>query len=339
MFNCPFFRCWSRSEASRKSDALKDWQSELQQNVEPVSETTVISEAGQTTDKSEAGQTTDNDSEINPLTQFDIESTDTVVAESSDKLPHTIDTLMLTAPGGEDMVGALNYAKPVRSSKFQRRSKNIAKTAQRYSSFKPMMGSLSRNRDATVISDWGDCYEDSGDFRMSNYEAANLTRVYGSGWSDGPLSLGTSFPKPGSTLGSFKPSSPVKRMPVVKGMVLAMVVTKQGQRFRLLNLNVTLEEVVNTFLKAEAGASLPVSFTLSTDTRPKLLPADKMALTLKENLEGYIDELTQGISFFTGPVNGKLSYKMSVCQLEYMEKLYQISSNRQSTRMLRSTDL
>jgi len=330
MFNCPFFRCWSRSEGSRKSDALKDWQSELQQNVQPVSETTVISEAGRTT----------YNSEVKPLTQFEVESTDTIVAESSDKVPPTIDTLMLTTPGSaEDMVGALNYAKPVRASKFQRRSKNIAKTAQRYSSFKPMLGSQSRNRDLTVISDWGDCYEDSGDFRMSNYEAANLTRVYGSGWSDGPLSLGTSFPKPASTLGSFKPSSPVKRMPVVKGMVLAMVVTKQGQRFRLINLNVTLQEVVNTFLKAEAGASLPVSFTLSTDTRPKLLPADKMALTLKENLEGYIDELTQGISFFTGPVNGKLSYKMSVCQLEYMEKLFEISSNRQSTRMLRSTDL
>jgi len=334
MFNCPFFRCWSRSEASRRSDTLKDWQSELQQNVQPVSETTVISEGWGTT-------ATDNDSEVNPLTQLEIESTDNVMAESSDKVPPTIDTMMLTAPspGAEDLVGALNYAKPGRASKFQRRSKNIAKTAQRYSSFKPMIGSVvSRNRDTTVISDWGDCYEDSGDFRISHYETANISRVYGSGWSDGPLSLGTSYPKSGSSLG-LKPSSPVKRMPVVKGMVLAMVVTKQGQKFRLLNLNVTLQEVVNTFLKAEAGASLPVSFTLSTDTRPKLLPADKMALTLKENLEGYIDELKQGISFFTGPVNGKLSYKMSVCQLEYMEKLFQISSNRQSTRMLRSTDL
>jgi len=339
MFNCPFFRCWSRSEAPRKSDALKDWQSELQKNVEPVSETTVASEGW-------GAASTDNDSEVNPFTQLEIESTDNVTAESSDR--HSIDKLMLSAPGSDDMVGSLKYSKPVRSSKFQRRSKNIAKTAARYSSFKPMIGSVSRNRDTTVISDWGDCYEDSGDFRISNYDAATLTRVYGSGWSDGPQSLGTSYlgtsylgtshPKRVSAL-EVKPSSPVRKMPVVKGMVVAMVVTKKGQRFRLLNLNVTLQEVVNGFLKVEAGASLPVSFTISSDSRPKLLPPDKMAATLKENLKGYLDELTQGISFFTGPVNGKLSYKMSVCDLEYMEKLFQIASNRQSTRMLRSTDL
>jgi len=334
MFNCSFFRCWSRSQAPRKSDALKDLQSELQKNVQPVSETYVVSDGC-------GAASTDNDSEVNPFTQLEIESTDNVTPETSDR--HSVDQLMLTAPTLNDTVGSLKYPKPVRSSKFQRRSKNIAKTAARYSSFKPMIGSLSRNRDTTVISDWGDCYEDTGDFRISNYDAANLTRVYGSAWSEGPQSVGTSYlgasyPKREISL-EVKPSSPVKKMPVVKGMVVAMVVTKKGQRFRLLNLNVTLQEVVNSFLKVEAGASLPVSFTLSTDTRPKLLPPDKMALTLRENLEGYLDELKQGISFFTGPVNGKLSYKMSVCDLEYMEKLFQIASNRQSTRMLRSTDL
>jgi len=335
MFNCPFFRCWSRSQAPRKSDALKDWQSELQKNVETVSETNVVSEGC-------GAASTDNDSEVNPFTQLEIESTDNVTAETSDR--HSVDELMLTAPPLNDTVGSLKYPKPVRSSKFQHRSNKIAKTAARYSSFKPMIGSLSRNRDATVISDWGDCYEDTGDFRISHYDAANLTRVYGSSaWSEGPQSLatscfGASYPKREISL-EVKPSSPVKKMPVVKGMVVAMVVTKKGQRFRLLNLNVTLQEVVNSFLKVEAGASLPVSFTLSTDTRPKLLPPDKMALTLRENLEGYLDELKQGISFFTGPVNGKLSYKMSVCDLEYMEKLFQIASNRQSIRMLRTTNL
>jgi len=172
-----------------------------------------------------------------------------------------------------------------------------------------------KRRDTTALSDWGDCYED-GDIRISS--ASNFQRAYEDNWSEG-----TGSHRLGSTM-TGKSMTPLMEMPVSPGMVWAMLHAKAGQTFQLLNLSFSLQKVVDTFLKAETGKSLPVSFTLSTDTRPKLLPAEKMDMTLSETLKGYLDEETQGLSFFVGPVNRKLCYKMYVSDLQNLQRFFSI---------------
>jgi len=182
------------------------------------------------------------------------------------------------------------------------------------------MGENNRDTNATnVISDWGDCYEDE-DIRISN---ASFQRVYEDNWSEWSSSQNSQFPRFGSTL-LVKPMAPVEEMPVSPGMVWAMLRTKTGQKFQLLNLSSSLQEVVDTFLRVETGKSLPVSFTLSTNTPPKLLPPREMDMALSENLKGYLDEETQGLSFFVGPVNTKLCYKMYVSDLEQLQRFFTI---------------
>jgi len=174
-------------------------------------------------------------------------------------------------------------------------------------------------RDTNVFSDWGDCYEDE-DIRISN---TSVQRVYEDNCSEWSSSQNSLFPRLGSLL-QVKPMATVQEMPVSPGMVWAMLRTKTGQKFQLFNLSSSLQEVVDTFLKVETGESLPVSFTLSTNTPPKLLPPEKMDMALSETLQGYLDEETQGISFFVGPVNTKLCYKMYVSHLEQLQRFFTI---------------
>jgi len=172
----------------------------------------------------------------------------------------------------------------------------------------------------TMISDWGDFYEDE-DILIST--VSNFSCICEDILSESTVSRNSHFSRLGSTV-RVKPLAPVQEMPVSPGMVWAMLRTKTGQTFRLLKLSLSFQEVVDTFLKAETGKSLPVSFTLSNDTRPKLLPTEKMDMTLLENLKGNLDEETQGLSFFVGPVNTKLCYKMYVSDLEQLQNFFSI---------------
>jgi len=225
-----------------------------------------------------------------------------------------------------DTLCAMKYGKPCRP---------FNKGPPRISNFKPFVRKTvvppekresafigENGRKTTVISDWGDCYED-GDIRISS--ASNFQRVDEDNWSEctGPRYSNSVFRGLGSTI-TGKSMTPLQEMQVSPGMVWAMLYTKAGQTFQLLNLSFSLQKVVDTFLKAETGKSLPVSFTLSTDTQPKLLPAEKMDLTLSETLKGYLDEETQGLSFFVGPVNGQLCYKMYVSDLQKLQRFFSI---------------
>jgi len=178
--------------------------------------------------------------------------------------------------------------------------------------------SFEKERGTLMISDWGDCYEDEV-IRMSN--TSNPQRTSGDNWSEW-----TSSPKNGpNRLGGslvVKAMFPEQKMIVSPGMVWAMLRTKDGHTFQLLNLSISLQTLVDTFLKAETGLSLPVSFTFFNDTQPKLFPGKNMGMTLSENLKGYLDEKTQGLSFFLGSVDTKLCYKMFVNDLEQFQKLF-----------------
>jgi len=221
-----------------------------------------------------------------------------------------------------DNLFAIKYGKPDHNLLKKPSTSNLKPFMGKaiYLSDKKEWSTIDENMQMTMISDWGDFFDDEN-IRIST--VSNFPRIYEDNWSESTVSFNSQFSRLGSTV-PIKPMASVQEMPVSPGMVWAMLRTKTGQRFQLLNLSLSLQEVVDTFLKAETGKSLPVSFTLSNDTRPKLLPAEKMDMTLSENLKGYLDEEIQGLSFFLGPVNAKLCYKMYVSDLEQLQSFYSV---------------
>merc|ERR1712060_712696 len=82
-------------------------------------------------------------------------------------------------------------------------------------------------------------------------------------------------------------------------------------------------EVVKNFLMTNSdGVELPVSFNESENIRPKLLSSSRMAMTLRENLGRKFNIATHGLTFSTGPVNSKLCFKMSICDLRILQKMF-----------------
>jgi len=332
MVICPIFGCLVRSEPNEKPQSGCETQivTKLEESVKTISETTT----GTGSISADASLVKD---QIQPriIVDFDEFSDESYTKKPDIKMSKSDDTL-----------GDLKTRKEVRCSTFVRRQTKPKGNLTRYSNFKPMFGSLERNREETVMSDWADCYEDAADFRMSNFETASFQRVYGSAWSDcGTSSYNSPVPRIGSSFVLKKKSISPRKMPCRPGMVWAMRLSKEGQRFKLVNLSITVNELVDTFLSVETGQSLPVSFTFTNLSRPKLLPAEKMRMTLSEILKGYLDEMTQGLSFFVGPVNSKLCYKMSVCELDQLEQLFSMPKRQSSTikqkppRLMRSADL
>jgi len=177
---------------------------------------------------------------------------------------------------------------------------------------------LEKPKDSIMISEWGDCYEDE-DFRLS--AASNLQRPYEDNWTDFTLTHNSVFTRLESSV-VVPGTLPKMKNLISPGMVWAMLRSNAGPTFQLVKLSSSLQEVVDTFLKGETGLSLPVSFAFLNNTLPTLLSGEKMGMTLLENLEGHLDEKTQGLSFFVGSVNTKLCYKMIISDLEQFQKFF-----------------
>jgi len=185
---------------------------------------------------------------------------------------------------------------------------------------KDLSTGLSLGKRETPISDWNECFTSSGKIRISKTYPDIQSVSWGISSQSMPT-LNSTSPKRKSLIVHEYVNSTTPEMPVTPDMVWAMLLKKKGQAFQLLNLSFSLRKVVDTFLKVETGSSLPVSFTLPVNTRPKLLSADKMSMTLSENLKGYLDEATHGLTFVVGPINGKLCYKMTVCDLKQLQSV------------------
>jgi len=324
MVFCPLFPCWDRRESYRKPRSLKEAKS-----IENMIETTKSISATTTTATPEwcrslSANAGSDRSYANLTLEFDDDSSEKGSA-GKPKIGkyHSVDTLseLKTKTGTQALAAYL-----------QQRS-NIPRLGARYPILNPFIGiPAADTHESTILTDWDEFYD--GDPRMSTYDPSNLQRVFGSELSDNTC-FNVTYARPRLSSETFgRTVAPVQKMPVGPGMVFAMLLTNNCKIFQNLNLGVSLQEVVDTFLKAETGENLPVSFTLSTDTRPKLLPAKKMAMTLSENLKGYLDEATQGLSFFVGAVNQKLCYKMSVCDLEELQKMFSKSCNQSEVYLI-----
>jgi len=171
-------------------------------------------------------------------------------------------------------------------------------------------------RKQTILSDWGDVYHDLESVRFSNpirsiQRSADLSFFSETEWA---RSRGQTTVPAGA------------KMPLPSGNVMAMQLVKGGQCFKLVNLDKPLQEVVDNFLSVNSdGVELPVSFTESEDTRPKLMKQNRMAMTVRENLGPSFDPETQGLIFTVGPLNSKLCHKMTVCDLVQLQKIFSLT--------------
>jgi len=107
---------------------------------------------------------------------------------------------------------------------------------------------------------------------------------------------------------------------VEPGMVLAMCLTKDGHRFKQLNINMTLDDVVASFLSTDNKTKLPLSITESK--KPRIMGRNQMLLTIAENLGPHFDVKTQGLVFATGIVNSRLCHKVCIGDLHQMQKIF-----------------
>merc|ERR1719233_2081445 len=101
---------------------------------------------------------------------------------------------------------------------------------------------------------------------------------------------------------------------------------KKEYHFTLISLDNTMEEVVKNFLITNSGGvELPLSFNESENTRPKLLSSSRMAMSLRDNLGPKFNIATHGLTFSTGPVNSKLCFKMSICDLRILQRMFSLT--------------
>jgi len=167
-------------------------------------------------------------------------------------------------------------------------------------------------RPKTFISDWGDAYEGSNSLCFSSVGSL----MYQTG-------LSTSFTE-NESVGTIRSETNFepKKIAVPDGKVMGMLLGKEDYRFQILDLNSSLDEVVNLFLFIECGVRLSLSFAENDFIQPKIMSKRRMAMTIKENLGPQFDVKTQGLTFSTGFVNSDLCYKMTVCQLTTMENIF-----------------
>jgi len=165
----------------------------------------------------------------------------------------------------------------------------------------------------TAFSDWGDAFFDSlGSIRLS-HSKRTVQQSVRSAWSDSPR-------KSESTITSGA------KMSLRPGTVMAMHRVKKEYHFAVINLDNTLQEVMKNFLiKNSGGVELPVSFNESENIRPRLLSSSRMAMTLRENLGRKFNLATQGLTFSTGSVNAKLCFKMNICDLRILQRIFSFS--------------
>jgi len=115
-------------------------------------------------------------------------------------------------------------------------------------------------------------------------------------------------------------------MPVEPGMVLAMYLTNDGHQFKQLNLDMSLEDVVSTFLSRDNKIKLPVSITEPKKAFPMIMERNQMVKSIAENVGPYFDVKTQGLIFSTGLVNSKLCHKVCLGDLGQMQKILSLDS-------------
>jgi len=172
----------------------------------------------------------------------------------------------------------------------------------------------------TLFSDWNDVFDDYGSFDFT--KSGSLVLEKDSSWS-----LTDQLTARDSRMSVvFTP----KRIHISSGKVMGMFMKKKEYHFQILNLNSSLDKVVDLYQFKESGRKLHLSFSETGVSRPKVMSRSKMKKTLADSLGPQFDAKKQGVVFATGPVNSKLCVKMSVCELSKIEQIFSLMHAKNS---------
>jgi len=104
-----------------------------------------------------------------------------------------------------------------------------------------------------------------------------------------------------------------------RGEIFLTYMSKMGMRYTSVPWDIRIEEIA-TWLNKGSTPTIPIS----RDITPKRLMVKNFRnfpkLTLLEIFGDRLDPEKAGITFFMGPVEGKLSFKMSVCNLKLLQR-------------------
>jgi len=184
--------------------------------------------------------------------------------------------------------------------------------------------SISHSQALTVISDWADAYEG---FETPRHSRSSSLLTKTDAFSCIDYVSGRESPLSTSTL-----NLPQNIM-LPPGTVMSVFLSNKGYLFKVLNLNLSVDDVINIFLCADGGPRLPMSFSKTEQNPPRIMSKRMMAANLAENLGPQFDTKTQGLTFATGSLNSRLCYKMSVCELGKIEKMFSTHCRSQNTSL------
>jgi len=176
-----------------------------------------------------------------------------------------------------------------------------------------------------LISDWASVFDGFHSALSTSRQSSNVNETD---------DIDTAFFSENDLLSSMDrmisiPSCIISETQPKPGIVLAMFLLKKSQRFEYINLCMTLEDVVATYLSIGDNSKLPVSVTYSKEETPVIYGRSRMAVTLAQNLGPKFDAKSQGLLFTTGTVNSKLCHKMCVCDLRQLQKFFYHSARRE----------
>jgi len=102
-----------------------------------------------------------------------------------------------------------------------------------------------------------------------------------------------------------------------KGEVFLSYMSKVGMRCTSISPDTRLE-MVAAWLNEGSNHNLPISQNINPDGAT--FQGKFRKLTISEAFGDRLDTEKQGITIFVGPVNGKMSFQMSVCDLKMLER-------------------
>jgi len=120
---------------------------------------------------------------------------------------------------------------------------------------------------------------------------------------------------------SYNTHSTVPDLLQRKGDVLLSYMTANGMRYAFVPPDIRLEKV-SGWLNQGSAFSIPISEHVHPKLRRsvKKNPSEFLNRTLSDVFGNGLDPERNGVAFFIGPVDGRVSFKMSLCELDALKK-------------------
>jgi len=151
--------------------------------------------------------------------------------------------------------------------------------------------------------------------RDGSRSAMSMTNETDDTWVESEVSRSVSRVSVRDKLTDVSSSEAVAR----DGEVFLLYLSKIGMRFTWVPLNMQLETVAR-WLNEGAKNVLPISYEIFPRKRDLRWNFLKL-LTIKKAFGDRLDSSKDGINFFVGPVDGHISFKMSICDLYMLQRM------------------